>query len=136
MYPPAYPAVRKPLDSRKKVIVTGSKTMLPDHWAWVCKMLDRAIFPLDDPIIMSFGHSEKLVDKFAVNWASQNWLALKIYYLDEHRKSKRKADLYRRMSMLKAADYMVVLWDGYCPWSEAFIEEAKERSVKVKAFVY
>lgn len=132
-HPLPRPRKRLPEARRHKVIVCGTDDLKPCHWKWFCKSLDRLVFGFDDPYILVRGHSDNETDKFAINWAGHNWYVLRLYYVKESRfKSDNEGRHRRDEEMISEATHLIAFYDGYCPWTERMIENAREAGLKVK----
>lgn len=124
---------------RDKIAVTASPTVVPPNaYQWIWKMLDRATFPFIDPIILCYGHSDKIIDAVVVNWATANWHTMWMYYHRKFTEGKSyknvKEEILRNERMLDEADFLIAFTDGTCDVTKQMIKEAKSRRIKVKVF--
>ena len=127
---------RRPEEERRKVAVTGSNGFPSDQWNYFCMICDRVTFPLNDPIILVWGWTDRLIDQFAMNWASFNWLTLKVHYTDDRRIPVSVADEKREDRILEATDYMILFQTGVDKRIQRLVAKANDFDVKIKLFQF
>lgn len=127
---------RYPSSERTKVAVTGSPGFPLEGKAWFHLVMDRMTFRFVDPVILVFGQSTKIVDKLTINWASDNWLTMYVYYVNNTYKTLTQGEQERDNEFIQAADFLIAFWDEEESKTKELVKKAKQAGVKTKVFTF